>query len=545
MDDKSGTIFGFSLADLDTFVWGLGPAALGLILIYVAEKVLAPKRALASSELEPRLARAYSFAWYAALGFFAVFVGVWVAVMFAAERKAAWALIRSVPPRYSILAETVDELYIKTIPSFQANFGATYKWVSFDHRSIHLQFIRKGTDGDEFYTVHIPMDGEQFKRALNKSFELRFIERQGTDPAKLVDMAHPYNGQTPKEYPLVSQRYASRNEPRYDRGLALVSSAHAEDRVPFDVARVKEALLSQSISIRRAAIGELVKELARTEVKDFVNAELGNERSDKNVRLGITTALALAVRGSRLADPRSYFQVPAAQPALSFLQPFAIGQVVRDSLDASTPVGSQARTLLLSMYDQRVRDAFKRTNGVAGSTQASCRNLVELNIYYNWLVSLAGHFRDGAPATGGQPAVPKGKLVEAHFLDQIGMLAAWMDEARSALTGEQDVANGLLAEYGRGVGYAELGLLGSERFAAAAIASARQSPQALVATATAAFREFAAKAKTLPNFRAHYRFPWHINVAKRFIATPTMDSIDSDEDDRRPISGPPSCPIGL
>jgi hypothetical protein len=546
MSEKTGTLFGFSLVDLDTFVWGLGPAALGLILIYVAEKVLAPKRALASPQLEPRLARAYSFAWYAALGFFAIFVGVWVAVMFAKSQQMVWALIRSVPPRYTIYAETADELYIKSYLSDQPDFGITYRWVSFDsRRSIYLQVVRKGVNGgaDAFLRTDISLDAEQYERATKKSFELEFVDQQSNVPAKLRDTTH-----RSKEYPLVEQKLTLLHAPRPRQGLTIISTAHAEDPQPFDLGLVKEALLSQSLTTRRAAIAQLAKEVARSDVRDFINAELTSYGSDQNIRLGIATALAQAIRSARVVNAQSYYQVPPTQPIISFLQPNAIQRIVKDSagfwddVGKGNPLAAQARTLLLSMYDQRVREAFKNVKGVVEAPTRSCLNLVELDVYYNWLVTLASNFRDGGPQSNGQTPVPKGDLVDAVLLDQLDMLVSWSEGLRSSLVGEHDIANGLLAEYGKGMGYGQIGLLRPERFKAALVADPNKTPQALLNKAKAAFMQFVDESKHMPKFDSEYRYPWHIYVATHFIDSPSRDALKgTGVSNWTPTSGPVSC----
>ena len=271
-----------------------------------------------------------------------------------------------------------------------------------------------------------------------------------------------------------------------------------------------------------------------------MNTELTSSDSDQNIRLGIATALSLAVRSARVANAQLYYQVPPAQPTISFLQPAAIQRIVRDGVGKG-PLAGQARTLLLSMYDQRVRGAFTNVKSAVDVPARSCVSLVELNVYYNWLVTLASNFREGSTQSDGQTPAPKGDLVDAVLLGQLGMLTSWSEGLRPSLVGEHDIANGLLAEYGKGVGYAQIGLLGPERFTAAMVADPNKNPQALVNKAKVAFMQFIDESKHMPNFDSEYRFSWHLYVATHFIDTPSRDALKGDGANWTLTSGPVSC----
>ena len=68
---------GVSLTDLASFLWAVGPAAVGIILLYFAEFVIAPKRQL-NKVLGDRIAHNYTLcSRLAYIGIF-IFIPVWV-----------------------------------------------------------------------------------------------------------------------------------------------------------------------------------------------------------------------------------------------------------------------------------------------------------------------------------------------------------------------------------------------------------------------------------------------------------------------------------
>jgi hypothetical protein len=528
LSSGNGLLFGLELPDITNFVWALGPAGLALILIAVAERIIVPKRNLVASTLKSTLARNYQYCWFAAYVFLAIFVAAWTWLLMFGKPGGnvtfAWGEIIRIPASFSVTADRTGEVFIQENRD-DSGYTRRIVWVSAGtHRTIYLTFVRKGSkdrgEADTTYFVNISLDEEQLERARNRQLVLQFLKEQNDKPNRIVDEA------TRKEYPLPIDTADARPRPPARRGFSLVAPAFAEETAP-SIAAVREALTSPSQAVRRDAVTDLSQMLGSVEVRRWAVAALSDPESDPNLRLSILGALRTAVRDRRVSRADAYFSIPQRQPALDFVEPATWVRIVREGYDPQSALGSTSRNLLRTAYDRSARAAFREVRAAAQSeNERACVAYFEIVTYYNWLVTLALEL--GTQPPGTDPSF-RSFVVDKPFIDELYTLDAWTDETRRDATGPHYRVNALRELYGEGLAYAVLGLRQTIRFSPAAEADPEYSRDTLVKRALEAFAKFEAEAASIPGFAEHYLFPWHLEAARKFRASPTLAALKASD----------------
>ena len=210
--------------------------------------------------------------------------------------------------------------------------------------------------------------------------------------------------------------------------------------------------------------------------------------------------------------------------------------IVRSAVDIDS-LGTEARQFIRFTPDERILSSFDyiiNKDGLAGPVK-SCVAGVKITALYNWGISYALELTKGA------------RPIDRTDFEMIKNVFDRGDQARAALEEEPDIVQGASVSYGAGFAFSRLGILDEKAFAGSPD-EAKKLKQEFLNRGLDQFGKFLAMrggegSARQKDFDEFYRFPWHKEIARKFLADPARkaSSLQYDPDKLMPNGSERSC----
>jgi hypothetical protein len=507
----------WSAKDIQEFFWSLGPAAVGLFLIWFAQSKVAPNRAIDDQRMRLAVLGAYSGCWVAGIAALFAFVWIWVGPYVFHGRYIRGSLV-DVPNKMSVSTvdtETADVFFISERTSDRAPVR-TFAFVIRDSEgkvgrsTLRLSFLSKA---DEYYTgVELQKIGNA---ALLSDFNLAFQESKLPNGETRYSLFH---SGSKTEFPLKHRDQGASNAPvkaqfasggLSNKWLGDLLAAHAQSAPSLVWTResIVSGLESSSFKVRNVAIAEIAEKLfSSTEYSNIANAIVTGKEEGTTLRgrWSVYDAIRVAIDRARMAAPVRNGILDPPLPASLPLSNAAFPRLFVDALADTASANDAAKWLFRHSGDRRtVEILFDEIGAQKEAGTKACYAAFAANIFYNWAVDVFL----AAKKEGRQWFVSDGdvKLIENLYarISPLTGIAAANEDAASQF---------LIAKYGLGLFYAELSLLPDERLKGPLVQS--QAERERWATqAKTLMTDFVAHLPSGSKLLALYRFPFHREIA--------------------------------
>ncbi len=504
--------------DIQDFFWSLGPAAVGLFLIWFGQTKVAPYRAAAD---DPRMkvatVGAYAGCWVIGIVALSAFVWIWIGPYLSHSRYIRGSLV-DVPNTMSVStfdADTAAVFFLSERTKDRAPVR-TFAFVIRDaegtagRSTLNLSFSSRD---DEYITeVELQKIGTA---ALLGEIRLAFKVNMVANGEPEYSLAHGANSfvlKRPPRHPKradrpTGTRFASVGFP----GL-LAAYAQSAPSMAWTRSTIVAGLESPSLKVRDVAIQELADKLLSS--ADYAAiAEAVVSRSEESatlrgrwsayeaMRLAIGTARdAAAARNGVLAPP-----VPVALP----LSEATLARVFADALSGTASANDSAKWLFRHSGDRRLMELlFRKVDAEQDPATKACYAAFTANIFYNWAVDVFLAAKADKPWFVSDGDL---KLIEG-FYGRVAALSA------VAAADEGSASQFQIADYGLGLFYAELSLLPAGRLKGPVVQSPAERER-WAARSQALMGQFATRLAPGSKLLQGYRFPFQRDIASAVAAS--------------------------
>lgn len=514
----------WSPKEIQDFFWSLGPAAVGLFLIWFAQIKVIPNRVADDQRLKLAVVGAYAGCWLIGIAALSAFVWIWIGPHVSNGRYIRGSL-QDVPNSMSVSTvdtETADVFFISERTRVRAPVR-TFAFVVRDlgsngqRRILRLSFASDTDDfvagvdlgkigaaalmGDVSLAFQQDMlpNGEPRYLLMHADSKSEFLLKRRDRPAGSAAVGSPNAS--------LGARFASEETGR--GWLANLMAAHAQTAPPMDWTResLVSGLESPSLKVRSVTIGELAdKLLASPDYAELAEAIVTRKEEGTTIRgrWSVYEAIKIATDRARLAAPaRHGILSPPIPPALP-LSKEALARMFVDALSGTASANDAAKWLIRHSGDPRTIDLLFREIDAEGNPDTkACYASFSANVFYNWAVDVFL----AAKAEGKPWFVSDGdlKLIEG-FYARVSALAPVVkvnDEAASQF---------VIATFGLGLFYAELALLSPDRLKGTLVSSTAERDR-WTARSKALMTEVTNRLPVGSKALDLYRYPFHRDTA--------------------------------
>ncbi len=502
--------------DIQDFFWSLGPAAVGLFLIWFGQTKVAPYRAVDDPRMKLATVGAYAGCWVIGIAALSAFVWIWIGPYLSHSRYLRGSLV-DVPNTMSVStfdADTAAVFFISERTKDRAPLR-TFAFVIRDaegtagRSTLSLSFSSRD---DEFVTnVELQKIGAA---ALLDDIRLAFKETKAANGEPEYSLAHGANSfalTRPTRHS--TARQSGRGDgPTGTRfagvGLLGLLAAYAQSAPSTTWTRstVVAGLESPALKVRDVAIQELADKLFSSADYAAIAEAVVSRREESATlrgRWSVYEALRVAIGNSRdAAATRNGILDPPVPVALP-LSEATLARVFVDALSGTASANDAAKWLFRHSGDRRLFELlFRRVEAEQDPATKACYAAFTANVFYNWAVDVFLAAKADKPWFVSDGDL---KLIEGLY----GRVAAL---STIAAADEGSASQFLIAGYGLGLFYAELSLLPAERLKGPVVQSPAERER-WAARSKALMGQFAARLAPGSKLLQDYRFPFQRDIA--------------------------------
>ncbi len=512
----------YSLKDIQEFFWSLGPAAVGIFLIWFAQTKVAPNRAAGGRQMQMISSGAYGGCWLLGIVMLCGFVWIWVSPYLPQGRLFEGAL-EDLPNDMSVSTsdgDTAKVFYVSETTTRKSSLR-TFKFVIRDsERKVERQtlgLVFSSKDNEFYARVDLRQIG---KAALMSGFNLSFQERKQDNGEKAYLLRYMDGPPEAKFDLVVSQpaglraandrpadtRFAARSGNNNWFANLFAAYAQSAPSAAWTRSSIVTGLASGAARVRDAAIAELAdKLLTSADYRAIAEAIVSRKEDGATIRSrwSVYEAIRTAFEAARDTPVRNGVLVPPVPAALP-LSDAALNQVFIDALAGTASANTAAKWLFRDSADPRTLELLFRKIGQASDAETkACYAAFAANLSYQWSVGVFLPVK----VTGRQWTVSDGDLKTIESL--YARVAAL--EAFAAATPET-VSQFHAADFGLALLYAELSLLPPDKFKGARVESAEEKAR-WAPRAKELMAKFAAELPPGSKLLELYRYPFHRDIA--------------------------------
>jgi hypothetical protein len=512
----------WSPKDIQEFFWSLGPAAVGLFLIWFAQVKVTPNRATDDQRMRLAVVGAYAGCWVTGIAALFTFVWIWIGPYVSNGRYIRGEL-EDVPNNMSVSTvdtETADIFFMSERTSMRAPVR-TFAFVVRDNAGRRILRLSFSSDTDAFVAgVDLSKIGSS---ALMNDVRLAFQQDKLPNGEARYLLAHT---DSKSEFLLKRRdRNASLNEKEPDTQLAssraggnwfqglLAAYAQSAPSMSWTRESLVSGLESPSLKTRNVAVSELAEKLfVSPEYANIAEAIVTRKEEGATIRgrWSVYDATKAAIEAARIATPAQTGILSPPLPAALPLSKEALGRAFVDALSGTATANDAAKWLFRHSYDPRTIELlFNEIEAENNPDTKACYAAFAANVFYNWAVdAFLAAKAEGRPWFISDRDI---KLIENLYVrvSALSPVAKASDESASQF---------VIATYGLGLFYAELSLLPADRLKGAALQSAAEHERWTTrskALMTEASTRVASGSKTLEL----YRYPFHRDIASAIASS--------------------------
>ena len=517
--------------ELEAFIWSLGPAAIGLIFVWVAEWRLKRRPETDDKRIAIVSVGAYVTCWAAAVACLSLFVMLWVRLYFSSTSYLQ-GVIENVPLDFqaaTISNNSDDQIYYSD-RTLRASKFQTIAWVVRQkaapaaRRVIHLGF--QNNTSVLFAEITLA-DLNNLGNLDEIRFRFERFEQQDKDIKYRLKYSDEKSFElTPLDISKFDKAEANPNVPSWWQNII---SAYAQNmpRSTWTKDQLIAGLEARSLSARKSAIDELASRFYDTpEYSSLANQVLaaqGDEASPIR-RWSVYEAMRIAYQAKIRTSKRDGILATADQFALA-LSDSAMPAITHDALSGTATANDAAKWLFrFSPNNNLLKALSKETDEVSGASAKACYAAFTINVIYNWFLDVPLSAKKSEyqwyAASSDFPIVER-LFGETKRLKEL-----------AAKDPEYSVA-GTLALFGLGLFYAEMSILPDDRIHLAPDTNIAQARVEWASKSKATMKQFLDAAAQTPRWNDLYRFPWHKGLAKEIVESPiTQEVLDKAGGDR-------------
>lgn len=512
---------------LQAFVWSLGPAAIGLILAYLAEWKVKPQP---TKDRWMRIVSvgAYTACWGFSIVFLCLFVWFWV---YSVVSRGSYihGMIEHLPAQFQVVNINTyedDLVFVSDRTASGVNVSSkTYGWIvrqrTGDVRKREIRLSLKSGTGvwqTSIKLAELPELGVLddirlgFRQEKKANGDPRYLLRYGSSRDFELEAISFQPDAREASIPLDKRRADA--VPWLSGFLSAV--AQTLPRSQWTREQLILGFEADSIVARKNAIAELAaKVYVVPEYAAIANAVVGAKGDEANITRrwsvyeAIRSAYQLRIRAASrpgILATSEQFQLPLGADALH--------RLMVDALSGTDPANDAAKWLVRFSLDRRLVKTLEDGIEAADSVQQkACIASFAVNVLYNWLLDVPL----SAKRTEYEWYVSPRDLVIANQLHEV-------ERKWTELTSDipNQAAGATIGLFGMGLFFAELSILPPARFKNYRGSELEQARIKWTANAKALMGEFVNKANGIESWADNYRHPWHKQLAMSVAKAPAM-----------------------
>jgi hypothetical protein len=517
----------WSPTDLEGFFWSLGPAAVGLFLVWFGQTKVAAYRETNDARMRLATFTAYSICWLGGVAMLFAFVYIWIDP-YLSEGHYISGTLNSVPINMTV--STVDEdtasvFYLSERTKDKAPVR-TYEFVIHDANGTAVQRLLQlsfSSQVDEFTTgVDLKKVGND---ALLHGLVLDFQEGPQQNGEKYYLLKHSASS---SQFPLeratkvgfntrspYSKFANNRSDGRAWFSGLIAAYAQSAPSLTWTRSNMVSGLESASPKVRSVTIAELSDKVL-TSAEYAATAEAVVSRKEESATLrgrwSVYEAIKAAILAARNSATRNGILDPPVPAALP-LSEEALHQTFVDAISGTSSANDAAKWIFRYGGDRRIVDLlFREIEAEKSPEIKACYVAFAANVFYNWATDVFLEAKDDKHewfVSGNDVS-----LIELFYgrVSALSSIAASTDASASQF---------LISDYGLGLFYAGLSLLPTARLKGATLQSTAEHNR-WVKRSKELMQGFAARLPANSPILERYRYPFHRDIALAVAAGDTI-----------------------